>query len=251
MAELAPNTGYGMLNTGTTLPKPAAPLPPNTGYGMLNPGTTLPPPSYGPTLPPGTTQSDILGNLPNAADLVGSNGLAMPGGPSFNFNADTDPGVLAAIANEQQGFGTLDAALKAARERAIVNYGDPSIATDAGFGVDPETAAFARQNYQSGNAVLARLAHAHELNRQAIINRLAAHGILASGDLGYQEGQENQSYGNTTYDAKQQLLDSLANLLSNYNSQRQDLANQVLQARMNAINNFVANPDAYAAAYGS
>lgn len=40
---LAPNTGYGLLNPGTTLPNP----PPNTGYGLLNPGTTLPQPTFG------------------------------------------------------------------------------------------------------------------------------------------------------------------------------------------------------------
>ena len=62
---LAPNTGYGLLNPGTTLPNP----PPNQGYGDLNPGTTNPPqPTFG--QPPPADNSGGGSSGPDATTLA-------------------------------------------------------------------------------------------------------------------------------------------------------------------------------------
>jgi hypothetical protein len=52
----------------------------------------------------------------------------------------------------------------------------------------------------------------HNLARQAVINRLAASGILNSGDLGYGEADADQQYGNQLYDARSALLTFLRSL---------------------------------------
>lgn len=209
-------------------------MPPSNMHllGPDNASTPYNPASGGPFLPTSSTTATTAAQNATAPGL------------------DTDPNVLASLALQQQGLSQLDANLKNARERAIIQFGDPALASEAGFGLDPQAGAFAQQNYMSGNAQLSRLDKQHDLARQAIINRLAAHGILQSGDLGYQEGQENQSYGNQVYDARQSVLDYLAGLMNTYNQQRQALSQSVIGARQQAIQNFLSNPDAYTAAFG-
>lgn len=214
--------------------------------GSTRPGGLFPnPDQFGPN--GGILQSPPPGGF-QWGDVGGGPPPAPPTAP--RFNVDTDPGVLNALALEQQGLGSLDAMLKGARERAIISFGDPSLADQAGFGLDPQAGAFARQNYLSGNATSARMEKQHELQRQAIINKLAGHGLLFSGDTGYLQGQENQTYGNTVYDAKQQLLDYLANLFQSYNDRRTGLRSQTQSARLQAIQSYLSNPDAYAGLAG-
>src|SRR5215471_2064304 len=50
------------------------------------------------------------------------------------FDFSTDPGYLASLAAEQAGSAQLDAAMRAQRERALVQFGDPSLA--GAFGID-------------------------------------------------------------------------------------------------------------------
>src|SRR5205085_9434731 len=90
-----------------------------------------------------------------------------------------------------------------------------ALASMAGFGLDPQAANFAQQNYISGNATLARLDKQHTLARQAVINALAGRGLLFSGDTGYQEGQADQTYGNNVYDAQQKVLDYIRGVRTN------------------------------------
>jgi hypothetical protein len=115
----------------------------------------------------------------------------------------------------------------------------------AGFGLDPQAAAFARQNYLSGNAELARLDKAHQMNRMAIINRLAAHGLLTSGETGYENSQEDQGYGNNVYDAQQKALADILGYRQGANSQIQNLHAQTLSALQQAYQNYVNNPQLY------
>jgi hypothetical protein len=199
-------TGYGGNPTGPVYGAPDNPLLP-------------PPPSTGP----------------------GSAGQG--GGQSGTPPYMTDPGYLAALGLEQSGLSQLDAALKAARERAIIDFGDPALAAMAGFGLDPQAAAFAQQNYLSGNASLARLDKQHDLMKQAVINRLASHGILTSGDLGYQEGQADQDYGNNVYDTKQKLLDYLNGVQTQDTQARQGLHQGVISALQGAYQNFLDHPE--------
>ena len=143
---------------------------------------------------------------------------------------------------ENQGIGSLDAWLKSAREQAIIRSGDPALAGMAGFGLDPQAGVFANQNYLSGNADLARLDRAKKLARQGIVNRLAARGILRSGDLGYLEGQSNIDYGNQEYDVRQNVLSRLSEFMQQYLDRKQALKNSTLNARLNAYQSAASNP---------
>jgi hypothetical protein len=273
---LAPNTGYGLLNPGTTTPPAPAPTPSSPYSPPINPSTgTVDYTGWGAGSPTGAQRIDPSADTPgyippDAVDLgggtfwSGSQGMfnvppptqsAQPptGGGAGGFSnasdyLNWDPAYQQAIAMEQQGFGQLDAQMKAQRERAIINFGDPALASQAGFGLDPQAAAFAQQNYLSGNSTMSRLDRAHQLAAQAVINQLAAHGLLNSGDLGYKEGLENQTYGNNVYDARQSVLDALSGLYGNYLSGRQGYEEAVNRAMSDALNRWLQNPDFF---YGS
>lgn len=160
----------------------------------------------------------------------------------------SNPGYQDAIAREQLGLSQSNAALNNLIQQRIISYGDPALASMAGFGLDPQAAAFARQNYISGNAQLARLDKAHQQNLRNVINTLAAHGILNSGDTGYQTGQEDSAYGNNVYDAQQAALADILGYRNNTLSQQQQLHQSVIDALQNAYNTYVQNPQFYGAA---
>ena len=134
-------------------------------------------------------------------------------------------------------------------QQRIVSYGDPALAQMAGFGLDPQAAAFARQNYLSGNAELARIDRQHKANLKAIIDRLAGHGLIFSGDTGYRTGQEGQAYGNTVYDTQQKALADILGYRSNEAAQEQQLQQAQVAALQTAYENFLNHPElgAYAA----
>lgn len=269
---LAPNTGFGLLNPGTTTPGSTTPVAPPIAQsdpappGWIGGSGQVAPPVFnpGPTLPhiPGATvtytgngqanpfpggQAPYIPAAPTLAPTAAPNG----GGGQSGLNIDNLPGVSNTIALEQQGLSQLDAALKSARDRAIINYGDPALASLAGFGIDPQAGAFAQQNYLSGNSTLSRLDAAHKKAAQGIINQLASHGLLNSGELGYDQGQENQAYGNNVYGAQQSVLNSLSDLYNNYTSNRSNLEQGVNDARLNALQSYLSNPDAYAGLFGT
>lgn len=145
-------------------------------------------------------------------------------------------------------MGQLDSQLKAARERSIIDFGDPSLAATAGFGLDPSAAAFAQQNYKAGNSVLSRLDKSHDQMRKAVIDRLAAHGIINSGELGYGTGQADEQYGNQVYDARKQLLDYLNGVTSSDLQGRQQLHQSVIDALRGSYNTFLEHPEVFPAA---
>jgi hypothetical protein len=141
------------------------------------------------------------------------------------------------------GIKSSNSALNNLIQQRIIQYGDPSLAAMAGFGLDPQAAAFARQNYLSGNAQLARIDKAHKDNLQAIINRLAGHGLIFSGDTGYQSGQEDQAYGNNVYDAQQQALADILGYRTNTLNQQQQLHQSVIDALQTAYQNYLNHPE--------
>lgn len=206
----------------------------NTPYGPYI-GTAA---GSGPSMP-------FPGGVPPAAP--GPAGPAdTSGGGSAPDPWNQNPGYLAAIAAEQTGTQQADAALRAAQEAAIVGYGDPTLAAALGINVDPTVAAAARQNYLAGNASLARLDKQHQLNQQGSINNLAAHGILFSGETGYQRGNIDQTYGNDVYDAQQALLNQNRQWLAQNVATKQGLHTDVVNAATGAYNTAVANPAVYA-----
>jgi hypothetical protein len=200
--------------------------------------------------PPGGTATIDPSTVARPAGGFPAYGANQPAsGSSSGSSTDpfsTNPGYLAALAAEQAGSQQADAALRAAQEQAIVGYGDPSLAAALGFNVDENTSAAARANYLAGNSSLARLDRQRDLNQQGNINNLAAHGILFSGELGYQQGQIGRNYGNAVYDTQQQLLAGLNNLGAQTAATKQGLHSQTIGALTNAYDQMVANPSAYA-----
>lgn len=159
------------------------------------------------------------------------------GGGGGGFSLGMDPGYMQALAEMQNQQSQMQAAEQAAEERAIVDFGDPSMAKLAGFNLDPQTAALTQQNYASGNATMARLDHANQLAKQAVINRLAGHGMVDSGDLGYLEGEQGRAFGNQSYDARQKLLDYFTQLHQSYQDRRNSMQQSLMAAMQNAYMN--------------
>ena len=237
---------------------PAAPTP--------NPGPAghEQPPAPGPGVPyttsPGftgtpdqsTTAATIAGLPPNspqwvaAVQAANANGGVLPGQRSATGSPfDSDPSVANARAAEQLGIPSVNTNLQNLIAQRIANYGDASLASQAGFGLDPQAAAFTRQNYLTGNAELARLDHAHSLARQAIINRLAGHGLLFSGETGYDTGQEDQQYGNNVYDAQAKALADILGYRTNALSQTQGLHSNTVNAIENAYQLALQHPELF------
>lgn len=177
------------------------------------------------------------------ADAIsgGIGGYTGGGAPTQNVFS-SDPGVAYALQQEQAGIPRITSQLASLVAQRIANYGDPSIAAMAGFGLDPQSAAFAKQNYLSGNAELARIDTAHKQNLQRVINTLAGHGLVFSGDTGYQTGLEDRNYGNTVYDAQQKALSDVLGLIQNSESQKQQLENNLTNAYEQAYQTYVSNP---------
>lgn len=161
------------------------------------------------------------------------------------FDLTSDPAYQAALAQQQLGLAQLQNNLKAAQEQALIQFGDPNAASWAGFGLDPQAADFAKQNYLSGNATLARLDKQHDLTRKAVIDRLAGSGLLFSGDTGYQEGQADQAYGNDVYDARQKVLQLLNGYQNQYLNAAQNSQSSLLNALLAAFSSYAQNPGAY------
>jgi hypothetical protein len=211
---------------------------------------------YGGALPPGYGQGGYVdqsgNNVPYSSDpgtyqqvvnTLGGGTSNGSGSSTSPFNSD--PGYAQALAQQNLGIGSINNALNNQIAQRIAAYGDPALASMAGFGLDPQGAAFARQNYLSGNAELARIDKAHSQARQAIINRLAGHGLLTSGETGYENGLEDQGYGNTVYDAQQRALGDILGYRNQANSQIEGLRSQTLAALQQAYQNYVNSPGLY------
>ena len=166
---------------------------------------------------------------------------AAPIAPSNPYQSD--PGYQAALAQEQLGLSRSNQALNNLIQQRIVSYGDPALAAMAGFGLDPQAAAFARQNYLTGNAELARIDRQHKNNLQAIINQLAGRGLIFSGDTGYQTGNEDTNYGNTVYDAQQKALADILGYRTQTLQQQQQMHQAVIDALQTAYQNYLNHPE--------
>ena len=234
--------------------KPAAPTAPTA--------TTTPAPDN--SAPVGSIDtSDVFGRAAAIANpstptyYGGSTGYPdnAQSAPAVNTSSSSQPAFPDANtwmqrAMENLGISGLDSNLKSLRERAIIQFGDPALAQEAGFGLDPQAGAFAKQNYLSGNSTLSRLDKQHDLARKQVINQLASHGLLRSGDLGYESGLADQAYGNNQYDARQNVLEQLQKYMQDYLDRKNALRQNVWQAYQSAYNNFAGNPQAGSSLYG-
>jgi hypothetical protein len=210
-------------------PRVSVPIRSVAAPGSFPTGRSFAMPTFDPSLAIPAVDPATIGSDGGSGD--GGGGWGDGGGWSF----DTDPGYQMALAQEQAGLSSVDANEKAARERAIIGFGDPALADLAGFGLDPQAADFARQNYLSGNATLSRLDKEKDDKRRAIINALAGHGILESGDLGYQEGQASLTYGQNVYDARNKVLDYLRQVDQDAQDRKNALRQSVVAALQNAF----------------
>lgn len=232
--------------------KPNLPtVPGNVGLPPLPPGA--PPPNY-PTLPPGYAPSPNPQTMaPWEGTPVSGYGQDNPtpgtshpsstGGPTSAYQQD--PGVAAANAQREQGLAALDAAMKAARSREIIAWGDPLLASQAGFTVDEATAALAAQNYAAGLSYKARLDRASKLRRKALLNRLAGRGVLFSGGFGVGTSDENLLAAQETYDASEAVLGRLRQIAENDIRGRMALNQGVTQALIDAYRFYAEHPEMY------
>jgi hypothetical protein len=171
-----------------------------------------------------------------------------PPSPPKMPTVDVNSLLQQALAN--MGYSQLDSSLQRQREQLIGRFGDPALASLAGFGLDPQAGAFAQQNYLSGNADLARLDKQRDKNKQAVINRLAGHGLLFSGDLGHGLSDAESQYGNARYDLTQTYLQKLSDLLNSTLQQKQQLRSGVVNALLSAYGSQIQNPEDLIGLYG-
>lgn len=256
----------------------AAPKSPNFGIptkvsGTFNPAppvvtqiTGTPPPQIGSHNVPGLGQVPDFGPLPqpdlpttfHGGTPAGYNvpaGFSPPPVSGFTPPAASAPppidfNALLQKALANLGFSNIDSSLQKAREQLITRFGDASLASMAGFGIDPQAGAFAQQNYLSGNADLARLDKQREQNKQAVINRLASHGLLFSGDLGHGLGEAESQYGNARYDLTQGYLQQLQALLDNALQQKQQLRQNTVNSLLSLYGSQVQDPSQLIGLYG-
>ena len=236
-----------VLNTPTGIPnlEGANDQIPNVGGGPPS-NFGGPPTTSGGLAPPPGAANGLTMTIPSPSSPDTS---ASPA-PSTGSPFDSDPGYAGARAAEQLGIPSINTAMNNLISQRIAAYGDPSFASQAGFGLDPQAAAFARQNYLTGNADLARIDRSHQQARQQIINRLAGHGLLFSGDTGYQTGQEDQGYGNNVYDAQQKVLADILGYRQGALGQTQGLRQNSQQALAQAWQNYINHPEMYPAPGG-
>jgi hypothetical protein len=197
---------------------------------------------------PESVRNSILTQLAKGGGNVSSSTAGLRTAGTTPPQIDVNSLYQKALAN--MGFNTLDNSLQKAREQLIARFGDSSLASLAGFGLDPQAAAFAQQNYLSGNSDLSRLDKQRDQQRRAVINRLASHGILFSGDLGYGLNQAEQAYGNSRYDLTNQYLDKLQQLLEQTLQAKQQARQNVANSLISAFGQQVQNPEDLIGLYG-
>jgi hypothetical protein len=151
----------------------------------------------------------------------------------------TNPGVVLAGMNRDQTLGNANALLRQGRSQALINYGDPGLARSLGVAVDPNTAAAAQANQFSTTA---NLAHQNQIAGRNLLNNLAGRGLIHSGELGYQQGEQARSYGQASYNDAQNLLASLNQQLQGYTSTTQGAQNAYLNALLGAFGTYGTNP---------
>jgi hypothetical protein len=137
----------------------------------------------------------------------------------------SNPNVMASHLAMQTGDAQSEAALRQAISGDVIAWGDPSLATKMGFAVDPETARIAAQNTAAGfsQSALLNLAASHAAD--AMYSRLAAHGLMDSGEVGFETGLNNQANALDTFNKLSALQgDIQANVVKNTNTQ-QNLSN--------------------------
>jgi hypothetical protein len=143
--------------------------------------------------------------------------------PDFAALLASDPGLIQMNADlAAQGIASAGQRT-AATQRAVTQFGlapqDFSanelslISPTYGQDITPDVLSAARGNTFSTQA---RLTKAHTDAIQSIRGALAARGLLHSGELGYQLGNEQRGFETGEYDARNKLLDYLSGVQGSY-----------------------------------
>lgn len=214
--SLAPNTGYGLLNPGTTTaPKVAAPGPYQAPPVASDP-TTVPN-----TLSPTDWYQQQIGNDPILGQQLAG------------FNAS-------GVSNQ--------AGLNAAQQRALIQYGgvpDPALLAKYGVaGIDATTSDLASQNTASGLSTLAKIGNAYKQADQSSVASEAARGLLHSGAYGQHAAENLLNYNQEQDTGTQALLDYLSGIYNGYLSQQQSLQNSAASAQGDALTRLIAQINA-------
>lgn len=151
----------------------------------------------------------------------------------------TNPLVVQADLARRQQIQDANAALRQSRSQALIQFGSPQLAQGYGDTVDPNTAAAAGANQFS---TLANLSHQNKIGVRNILNNLAGHGLLHSGDLGYREGEQARAFGQASYDATQQLLAQLSGYLNQYLGSAQGANTNYTNQLLGAFGQYGQNP---------
>lgn len=215
-------------------PGPAEPKSPLLGgYG----GAPLATPTSAPGDPIAAPIGPTSGGSP-----VGPAPVASP--KDLEAILQSDPLYKQAQADIQAARVTDQASRTAARQRALVLYGDVPdfsqaagslglVGNDIGGDITDTVRGLANTNSQAGLSTLSRLKQANGDAVKQIQDQLTARGILSSGETGYQLGRQDLSMRTANYDALQQLLDYLGGIQNDYLT-NENARQQQLRAELNA-----------------
>lgn len=171
--------------------------------------------------------------FPQQQNIASQQGPPMPP-PGYG---DLINSLLAGLGGSPSGT-TPEEGLAQAR-RALIQYGGVpqglSGLKNLKGAFDSGTSALAQSNTKSGISLLARLDEAHEDRNRYIKNRLAARGILSSGETGFQLGREQTNYARGQADSAGKLLDYLSGINAGIAQYLQ------WQAQMEALQKALAN----------
>lgn len=109
-------------------------------------------------------------------------------------------------------------------------------------GLDPATIQkLAQANDTAGTSTEAQLEQANTTAVRGIKNALNARGLLNSGETGYQLGQQQQSYTQAQYDARQKLTDYMTQYQQGYLTAQQQIQQQLASSASSAADRQYAN----------
>lgn len=153
----------------------------------------------------------------------------------------SNPLVVQAGIDKERANKNANDALRTQRSEALINYGSPELANlpQIRNTVNENTAASAAANQYS---TLANLGYQNEQGKRALLNMLAGHGLLHSGDLGHRQGEQARAFGQANYDATQQLLAQLNGYLNQYLGSEQSANQGYTNALLNSFGQYGQNP---------
>jgi hypothetical protein len=251
--QLSPSQAWQLANAGAPLPNLPAPV--NVPAGGLSMGEIMrgyvnpvePPPPAQPTVDDQLQALlESLLNAPaqqNLGDVGGAAPAAAPAAPTYargTYNLATSPEVILAQFQSQQGQSALDAWLANELKNAQVPYfggggfvGEPFITPPApiprqwieppGYSapplvLSPLERANAEFQRTEGQRAISNLTRENDLRKKAIMNRLAARGLLRSGDVEYlpSEADYELGYATTGIENQSQHAMQMADLSEQY-----------------------------------